>query len=135
MCEQIQVVHLCFQEELDEPLLNDKPLRQTLIYPNIWDFYKKLQSANWTAEEVRLDKDVDDWKKLNDGERGFIAHVLAFFTASDGIVNKNLIERFLAEVKAHEARCFYGFQIMIQNVHAEMYSRLIEALIVDLNEQ
>ena len=74
-------------------------------------------------------------KSLNNGERHFISHVLAFFAASDGIVNENLIERFLAETKAPEARCFYGFQIAMENVHAEMYSRLIETLIVDPIEQ
>lgn len=82
-------------------------------YHEIWLQYKKAQASFWTAEEVDLSKDLDDWhNKLNDDERYFISHVLAFFAASDGIVNENLIERFSAEVQAPEARCFYSFQMM-----------------------
>jgi len=79
-----------------------------------------------------LSKDVHDWtNKLNDNERHFVSHVLAFFAASDGIVNENLVERFSNEVQAAEARCFYGFQIMMENIHSETYSLLIDTYIKD----
>lgn len=89
----------------------------------------------WTAEEVDLSRDKKDWDAMNDGEQHFLKHVLAFFAASDGIVNENLCERFMAEVQLPEARCFYGFQIAIENIHSEMYSRLIETYIRDGAEQ
>jgi ribonucleotide reductase beta subunit family protein with ferritin-like domain len=92
--------------------------------------YKKAEASFWTAEEIDLSKDLHDWnKRLNDDERFFISHVLAFFAASDGIVNENLIERFSGEVQIPEARCFYGFQIMMENVHSETYSLLIDTYI------
>lgn len=92
--------------------------------------YKKAEASFWTAEEIDLSKDIHDWnKRLNDDERFFISHVLAFFAASDGIVNENLVERFSSEVQIPEARCFYGFQIMMENVHAETYSLLIDTYI------
>lgn len=94
--------------------------------------YKKAEASFWTAEEIDLSKDMHDWdNKLNDNERHFISHVLAFFAASDGIVNENLVERFSAEVQAAEARCFYGFQIMMENIHSETYSLLIDTYIRD----
>ncbi|KFX88460.1 hypothetical protein O988_09013 [Pseudogymnoascus sp. VKM F-3808] len=92
--------------------------------------YKKAEASFWTAEEIDLSKDLHDWNnRLNDDERYFISHVLAFFAASDGIVNENLLERFSSEVQIPEARCFYGFQIMIENIHAETYSLLIDTYI------
>ena len=92
--------------------------------------YKKAEASFWTAEEIDLSKDLHDWnRRLNDDERFFISHVLAFFAASDGIVNENLVERFSGEVQIPEARCFYGFQIMMENVHAETYSLLIDTYI------
>jgi ribonucleoside-diphosphate reductase subunit M2 len=92
--------------------------------------YKKAEASFWTAEEIDLSKDLHDWdNKLNDNERHFISHVLAFFAASDGIVNENLVERFSSEVQAAEARCFYGFQIMMENIHSETYSLLIDTYI------
>src|SRR5256714_156220 len=92
--------------------------------------YKKAEASFWTAEEVDLSKDLNDWhNRLNDDERYFISHVLAFFAASDGIVNENLVERFSGEVQVPEARCFYGFQIMMENIHSEMYSLLIDTFI------
>jgi ribonucleoside-diphosphate reductase subunit M2 len=92
--------------------------------------YKKAEASFWTAEEIDLSKDLHDWNnRLNDDERYFISHVLAFFAASDGIVNENLLERFSGEVQIPEARCFYGFQIMIENIHAETYSLLIDTYI------
>jgi ribonucleoside-diphosphate reductase subunit M2 len=94
--------------------------------------YKKHQASFWTAEEMDLSRDVVDWQtRLTDNERYFISHVLAFFAASDGIVNENLVERFSNEVQVAEARCFYGFQIMMENVHSETYSLLIDTLIKD----
>ncbi|KAI6240636.1 Ribonucleoside-diphosphate reductase subunit M2 B [Aphelenchoides fujianensis] len=97
-----------------EPLLADMPGRFTLFpleHADIWAFYKKAQAAFWVAEEVRLEQDGRDWAALRDEERFFIGRVLAFFAASDGIVNENLLERFAAEVRTPEAHCFYGFQI------------------------
>lgn len=92
--------------------------------------YKKAEASFWTAEEIDLSKDLHDWNnKLNDDERYFISHVLAFFAASDGIVNENLVERFSGEVQIPEARCFYGFQIMMENIHSETYSLLIDTYI------
>lgn len=92
--------------------------------------YKKAEASFWTAEEVDLSKDLHDWhNRLNDDERYFISRVLAFFAASDGIVNENLVERFSGEVQIPEARCFYGFQIMMENIHSEMYSLLIDTYI------
>ena len=92
--------------------------------------YKKAEASFWTAEEIDLSKDLHDWhNRLNDDERYFISRVLAFFAASDGIVNENLLERFSGEVQIPEARCFYGFQIMIENIHSETYSLLIDTYI------
>ena len=93
--------------------------------------YKKAEASFWTAEEVDLSKDAQDWEGLTDDERYFVSHILAFFAASDGIVNENLVERFSQEVQIPEARCFYGFQIMIENIHSEMYSLLIDTYIRD----
>ena len=98
--------------------------------------YKKAEASFWTAEEVDLSKDTMDWEnKLNDDERFFISRVLAFFAASDGIVNENLVERFSQDVQIAEARCFYGFQIMIENIHSEMYSLLIDTYVKDPSER
>lgn len=98
--------------------------------------YKKAEASFWTAEEIDLSKDLHDWhNRLNDDERYFISHVLAFFAGSDGIVNENLVQRFSNEVQAPEARCFYGFQIMVENIHAETYSLLIETYIRDQKQR
>ena len=119
----------------DEPILKENPDRFVLFpikYLDIWEMYKKAQMSSWTAEEVDLSRDLDDWEhKLTDNERFFISHVLAFFAASDGIVNENLVDRFASEVQIPEARCFYGFQIMMENVHSEMYSLLIDTYVKD----
>ncbi|CAI2162318.1 12523_t:CDS:2 [Funneliformis geosporum] len=117
----------------DEPLLKPNPRRFVLFpiqFHEIWHMYKKAEASFWTVEEVDLSKDISDWEnKLNDDEKYFLSHVLAFFAASDGIVNENLVERFSNEVQIPEARCFYGFQIMIENIHSEMYSLLIDTYI------
>ncbi|KII95244.1 hypothetical protein PLICRDRAFT_34087 [Plicaturopsis crispa FD-325 SS-3] len=121
--------------ESEEPLLKESKRRFVLFpiqYHEIWQMYKKAEASFWTAEEMDLSKDLHDWThKLNDNERHFISHVLAFFAASDGIVNENLVERFSGEVQAAEARCFYGFQIMMENIHSETYSLLIDTYIKD----
>ncbi|ALD22859.1 ribonucleoside-diphosphate reductase [Hymenobacter sp. DG25A] len=97
--------------------------------------YKKAEASFWTAEEIDLSQDQKDWEALNDGERHFISHVLAFFAASDGIVNENLAVNFMQEVQMPEARCFYGFQIMMENIHSETYSLLIDTYIKDPKEK
>jgi len=121
-----------------EPLLREDKSRFVIFpinHPDIWRFYKKAVASFWTTEEVDLSRDMDDWKKLKEGEQYFIKHVLAFFAASDGIVNENLVDRFMSEVQATEARSFYGFQIMMENIHSEMYAKLIENLIHDTKEK
>ncbi|KAJ9152162.1 Small subunit of ribonucleotide reductase [Coniochaeta hoffmannii] len=119
--------------EDDEPLLAENPGRFVLFpikYHEIWQMYKKAEASFWTAEEIDLSKDLHDWhNRLNDDEKFFISHILAFFAASDGIVNENLVERFSGEVQVPEARCFYGFQIMMENIHSETYSLLIDTYI------
>lgn len=98
--------------------------------------YKKAEASFWTAEEIDLSKDLHDWNnRLNDDEKYFISHVLAFFAASDGIVNENLVERFSGEVQIPEARCFYGFQIMMENIHSETYSLLIDTYIKEQKQR
>ena len=100
-------------------------------YPEIWNMYKKHEASFWTAEEIDLSPDLKDWERLSSDEQHFVKHVLAFFAASDGIVNENLAVNFMKEVQLPEARCFYGFQIMIENIHSETYSLLIDAYIKD----
>jgi len=123
----------------EEPLLRENPNRFVILpiqYDDIWRMYKKAQASFWTAEEVDLEKDLKDWnEKLKEDERYFISHVLAFFAASDGIVNENLVERFMQEIQIPEARCFYGFQVMMENIHSEMYSLLIDTYIKDRDER
>merc|ERR1711920_458649 len=124
--------------EVEEPLLAENPRRFVILpiqYGDIWQMYKKAQASFWTAEEVNLEYDLIDWNKLKDDERFLISHVLAFFAASNGIVNENLVERFLQEVQIPEARCFYGFQVAIENIHSEMYSLLIDTLIKEREEK
>lgn len=130
--------HALKAQEKDEPLLCENKRRFVLFpikYNEIWQMYKKAEASFWTAEEIDLSKDISDWKnKLNDNERFFISRVLAFFAASDGIVNENLVENFSAEVQVPEAKCFYGFQIMMENIHSETYSLLIDTYIQDPKE-
>jgi ribonucleoside-diphosphate reductase beta chain len=121
-----------------EPILKENPHRFVLLpiqYDNVWKMYKQAQASFWTAEEIDLSADIKDWESLNDGERHFISHVLAFFAASDGIVNENLAVNFMQEVQIPEARCFYGFQIMMENIHSETYSLLIDTYIKDSKEK
>jgi ribonucleoside-diphosphate reductase beta chain len=107
-----------------------------LKYHDIWEKYKTSQHSFWTSEEIDLAQDTTDWEeRLNDDERHYIKMVLAFFAASDGIVNENLAENFLSEVQYPEAKFFYGFQIMMENIHSETYSLLIDTYIKDNNEK
>ena len=118
----------------NEILLRENKDRFVILpikYPKIWEQYKKHEASFWTAEEIDLSSDMKDWNNLNDGERHFISHILAFFAASDGIVNENLAVNFMSEVQLPEARCFYGFQIMMENIHSETYALLIDTYIKD----
>ena len=122
-------------ESQKELLLSEEENRYVIFpikYDDIWIYYKKAMANFWTPEELDLSKDYDDFIKLTDNERHFIEHILAFFAASDGIVNENLVERFCNEVKLLEAKFFYGFQIAIENIHSETYSLLIDTYIKDL---
>ena len=117
-----------------EPILTESPSRFTIFpieYHDVWAMYKKAEASFWTAEELDLAHDHKDWAKLTDNERHFISYILAFFAASDGIVNENLAGNFISEVQIAEARCFYGFQIAIENIHSEVYSLLIDTYIKD----
>jgi ribonucleoside-diphosphate reductase beta chain len=122
-----------------EPILRENKDRFVLfpiVHNDIWSFYKKSEASFWTAEEIDLEADLVDWnEKLNDDERHFVKHVLAFFAASDGIVNENLAENFVSEVQYTEAKFFYGFQIMMENIHSETYSLLIDTYIKDVAEK
>lgn len=122
-----------------EPILEPNKNRFVLFpiqHDDIWSFYKRAEASFWTAEEIDLSPDLIDWEtKLNDDEKHFIKHILAFFAASDGIVNENLAENFVAEVQYTEAKFFYGFQITIENIHSETYSLLIDTYIQDSAEK
>ena len=121
-----------------EPLLTENKNRFVLFpiqHADIWQMYKQAEASFWTAEEIDLSQDQKDWEALNDGERHFISHVLAFFAASDGIVNENLAVNFMQEVQSPEARCFYGFQVMMENIHSETYSLLIDTYIKEPAEK
>jgi ribonucleoside-diphosphate reductase beta chain len=126
------------QTEALEPILQENPNRFVLFpieHADIWQWYKKSEASFWTAEEIDLSQDMKDWNELNDGERHFISHVLAFFAASDGIVNENLAENFVNEVQYTEAKFFYGFQIAMENIHSETYSLLIDTYVKDNKEK
>ena len=122
-----------------ESLLTENPNRYVLYpinHPRIFDMYKKAVSSFWTVEELDLTKDHNDWQlKLNDNERHFIKNILAFFAGSDGIVLENLGQRFMDEIQVPEAKCFYGFQIAMENIHSEMYSLLIDTYIKNNTEK
>ena len=121
-----------------EPLLKENEDRFVLFpikHNDIWKMYKKAEASFWTVEEVDLSRDKIDWQKLSENEQYFLKHILAFFAASDGIVNENLVANFADECQYSEARCFYGFQIAIENIHSEMYSLLIDTYVKDKNEK
>ena len=122
-----------------EPILQENSNR-FVIFPiqhhDIWEWYKKQEACFWTAEEIDLQQDLTDWNnKLSEDERFFIKHILAFFAASDGIVNENLAENFVNEVQYSEVKFFYGFQIMMENIHSETYSLLIDTYVKDETEK
>ena len=122
-----------------EPILKENKDR-FVIFPiqhhDIWEWYKKQEACFWTAEEIDLHQDITDWNtKLNEDEKYFIKHILAFFAASDGIVNENLAENFVSEVQYTEAKFFYGFQLMMENIHSETYSLLIDTYVKDEKEK
>lgn len=125
-------------QEETELLLKENKDRFVILpikYPAIWEMYKKAEASFWTAEEIDLSDDMKHWENLNPGEKHFISHILAFFAASDGIVNENLAVNFMSEVQLPEARCFYGFQIMMENIHSETYALLIDTYIKDPAEK
>lgn len=134
VCEDIEMN----KEQANEPILNENPGRFVLFplkYHDIWEMYKKHMASFWTAEEIDLYQDLSDWEKLNENEKHFIKHVLAFFAASDGIVLENLAQKFCTEIQIPEARCFYGFQITMENIHSETYSLLIDTYIKNSQEK
>ncbi|GKY90383.1 ribonucleoside-diphosphate reductase subunit M2 [Mayamaea pseudoterrestris] len=137
----IKTAHKLLEERgfaTPEPLLQENPNR-FVLFPiqddDIWQMYKKAEASFWTAEEIDLASDLQDWQSLTSNERHFVSHVLAFFAASDGIVNENLAANFATEVQSAEARCFYGFQIAVENIHSETYSLLIDTYIRDAQEK
>jgi len=137
--EELKQTIKMINEQQKEQILQEDPTRFVLFpikHHDIWQAYKVHEAAIWTAEEIDLSQDLVDWReKLTDDEKHYIKHVLAFFAASDGIVNENLGVNFLQEVQYAEARCFYGFQIMIENIHSEVYSLLIDSYITDPKEK
>ena len=121
-----------------EPLLQINPNRFVLFpihHDDIWKMYKQAKASFWTAEEIDLTSDLQDWDNLSPNERHFVSHVLAFFAASNGIVNKNLSGNFATKVILPEARCFYGFQIAMENIHSKTYSLLIDTYVKDQKEK
>jgi len=127
------------KKENDELLLSEEEQRYVIFpikYDKVWEMYKKAEANFWTAEELDLSKDNKDFnQKMNDNERYFIENILAFFAASDGIVNENLGERFYNEVQIQEAKFFYGFQIAVENIHSETYSLLIDTYVKDKDKK
>jgi len=127
-----------FTKQQEEPILRENPNRFVLFpiqWPDIWAMYKKAEASFWTAEEIDLQSDITDWARLSKDEKHFVSHVLAFFAGSDGIVLENLAGRFMSEIQIPEARCFYGFQLAIENIHSETYSLLIDTYIRDSAEK
>lgn len=125
-------------QQIEEPLLNES-IDRYVMFPiqdqDIWKMYKKQEDCFWRVEEIDFTKDIDDWNKLTENEKFFVKMILAFFAASDGIVLENLGMRFMSEVQLSEARAFYGFQIMMENIHSITYSTLIETYIKDKEEK
>ena len=123
----------------NQEILLDESKNRYVIFPiqhdKFWEMYKKSEANFWTTEELDLSKDMVDWNQLTDNEQTFIKHILAFFAASDGIVNENLVERFTQEVQLLEAKFFYIFQMAMENIHSETYSLLIDTYIKDPKEK
>ena len=121
-----------------EILLSPESKRYTIfpiIYPDIWEAYNKMKATFWSVEEIDLEQDLIDWQKLTNNEIYFIKNILAFFAGSDTIVTENLAQRFMNDVQIQEAKFFYGFQIMMENIHSHTYSLLIDTLIKDPEEK
>jgi ribonucleotide reductase beta subunit family protein with ferritin-like domain len=121
-----------------DPILKPNPRRFVLFpikYENMWEKYKDHMAVFWTAEELDFAPDLKDWENLNNDERHFISHILAFFAASDGIVGENLARNFYDEIQIPEARCFYGFQLAMENIHSETYSLMIDSYVKDAKEK
>ena len=121
-----------YTSEDREPFLSDNNNRFTLFpikYPDIWKAYKKAEASFWTSEEIDLSKDKNDWNSLSNDEKHFVKNILGFFAGADGIVNENLLFNFASEISIPEVRCFYGFQIAIENIHSEVYSNLIDKFV------
>ena len=137
--DRIIEVFQCKQTETSTNILTDPSSSRYCLFPikynDIWEAYKKHKNSFWIAEEIDLSEDVRDWQKLNKNEQHYISHILAFFAGSDGIVLENLCSRFMNEIQIPEARCFYGFQMAMENIHSEMYSLLIDTYIQDNNEK
>jgi hypothetical protein len=135
MKQKIAKMNSCFAPK---PLLQINP-NCFVLFPiqqdDIWKMYKQAKASFWTAEEINLTSDLQDWDNLSPNERHFVSHVLAFFAASDVIVNENLSGNFATEVTSPEARCFYGFQIAVENIHSETYSLLIDTYVKDQKEK
>ncbi|MEZ4704308.1 MAG: ribonucleotide-diphosphate reductase subunit beta [Bdellovibrionota bacterium] len=127
------------QAQFNAETLLQPSMDRFVLFPiehkSIWDMYKKSMACFWTAEEIDLYQDLTDWNRLSEQEKYYISHVLAFFSASDGIVNENLAQRFYSEVQIPEARCFYGFQMAMENIHSETYGLLIDTYIKDASEK
>lgn len=127
------------EEMAMEPILTDPGYSRFSLFPikhfDLWKFYKTHKDAFWTAEEIDLSQDMKDWDNLNDNERFFIKNVLSFFNGSDNIVNENLAINFLKEVQYPEAKCMYGFQLAMENIHSEVYSLLIDTYIKNEKEK
>ena len=128
---------MSYSEE-NEPLLQENDARFVIFpiqYEYVWEMYKRAEASFWMTAKVDLGKDKPHWERLNEGEKYFTSHVLAFFAGSDGIVAENLATRFCRDVQIPEARFFYGFQMMMENIHSEMYSLLIDTYIEDSREK
>ena len=121
---------------MNKEFITSEEEKRYVIFPirheEFWGMYKKAEANFWTTEELDLSKDMNDYNKLSDNEKYFINNILAFFAASDGIVNENLVERFCNEVTILEAKFFYGFQIAMENIHSETYSLLIVVFYINI---
>lgn len=126
------------EENKLEPILQEENKRYTILplqFPDIYDFYQEQKHAFWTEDEIDLSKDLTDWEKLNDNERYFVKHILAFFSASDAIVNENISLNFINEVQYAEAKKFYGIQTAIEDIHSIVYALLIDTYIKNIDER
>jgi ribonucleotide reductase beta subunit family protein with ferritin-like domain len=133
----INLEYVKHEMDLEEPLLNEEQrfCLFPIVHRDIWDMHKKQEAAFWTAGEIDFSKDYNDWERLSDEYKWFVKHVLAFFAGSDGIVNLNIMRNFSKDVPIFEAQVFYQYQGMMENIHSEVYSLMIETYIRDLKEK